>query len=178
MRNRQKWLRWGQLPLASLDPSKRGAGRVKHGLVVQLVKGFHGFKNYLASFWKMIHDLLVGETNHLDTKFFEKSSTFGISSQTFWSVMLYPIKFNNQFARGTIKIHNKISNRSLSQPSFRLQTQKVIPKSAFSFGHLNPKFLRSSSQFFVVNQPWHSNTLPFPHLAPLFEGSSEARGSS
>jgi hypothetical protein len=171
--------RFGQLPLASLDPSKRGAWWVELGLGVQFTKCFCCFRNPLTSFWEVSQDFLVGKANDFNTKLLENSGSFSILSQTFLCVMLRTVKFNHQFARGTIKIHNKLSYWALPQPSFRLQFQKVIPKFAFWFRHFSPQFLRSSRKFFVVPQPWHPNILnPFPSLAPLFEGSSEARGSS
>ncbi len=167
------------LPLASLDPSKRGAWWVEFGLGVQFTKCFCCFRNPLASFWEASQNFLIGKTNDFNTKFLQNSSTLSVLNQTFWGVMLQTINFNHQFARGTIEIHNEMSNWSLSQPSFRLQFQKVIPKFAFWFRHLSPKFLRSSRQYFFVPQSWHPNIInPFPSPAPLFEGASEARGST
>ncbi len=162
-----------ELPLAALDPSHRGAWWVGFGLVGLWVKGFCDFRNGLAGFGELVQDLLIGKTNHSDSKLLEESGAFSISSHAFWGVVLRAIKFNHQFARGTVKIHNKILNGSLAQPSLRLQPQKVIPKPAFRPGHLNPKLSRSSSQLLIVNQPWHPIILPFPRLAPLCEGSSE-----
>jgi hypothetical protein len=161
--------RFGQLPPPSATPSKkRGLGLVRLGMEFDL----------LASGFKMIEDFLVGKTNNFDSKSFENSCAFCISSQSFWGVVLRTINFNHQFSRGAIEIHNKMSNWALFQPTLRLQPQALIPQLLLGFGHLRTQFLRSRSQLFIINKPLHLNILKqFPLQTPSFSrGSPKAGG--
>jgi hypothetical protein len=146
----------------------------RFGLVISL--GLQG--NLLTYDSKICQDFCICKTNHFQTKAFKQGSAFFISSHAFWSVVLYAIKFNHQFTGGAIKIHNELPYWALPQPALWLLVQKFVPQFAFWLGHCSSQFLRSSCQFFVVSQPCHPSILsPFPHPAPLFEGSSAARGS-
>ncbi len=159
----------GQLPPPSATPSKaRGLGLWRLGMGL----------DFLTSGFKILEDFLVGETNHFDSKSLEERGAFNISSQTFWGVMLRAIKFDNQFSRGTIEIHNKLPNNPLFQPTLRLQSQKLIPQLLFGFGHTRTQFLRSRSQLFVISKPLHPSILKqFSHQTPSFSrGSPKAGG--
>ncbi|MEY4530041.1 MAG: hypothetical protein RLZZ156_762 [Deinococcota bacterium] len=173
MKDMQKLLCWrcGQLPPPSATPSKaRGLGLGILGLC------FYFCLNFLTNTLKVIHDFLVGETNHFNAETLEKSSTFSVFYQTFWGVVVQTINFNNQFSRGTIKIGYKIPNRALPQPPFRSQPQTLIPQLFLGFSHTRPQFLRSRSQFFVVPKPLHPNTLnPFLHQTSSFSRGSPKR---
>ena len=172
MKDMQKLLYWrcGQLPPPSATPSMRGLGLGILGLC------FYFCLNFLTNTLKVIHDFLVGKTNHFDTKTLEKRSAFSIFCQTFWGVVVQTINFNNQFSRGTIKIGYKIPNRALPQPPFRSQPQILIPQLFLGFSHTRPQFLRSRSQFFVVPKPLHPTILnPFPHQTPSFSSAQSPK---
>ena len=188
MKDMQKLLCWrfGQLPPpscpqnqhlrawgASATPSTRGLGLGSLGLYLYFVL------NFLTNTLKIIQHFLIGETNHFDTKTLEKRSAFNIFCQTFWGVVLRTVKFDNQFSRGTIKIWNKIPDGALTQPSFRTQSQALIPQFFLSFSHPRPQFLRSRSQCLGVTKPFmHPQILAkyHPHKTPSWRGSPLAAG--
>ena len=146
------------------------------GGVWELDLGFEMGLDLLAYSLKAIQDGLVRKTQNLQAKTLEISCSFGIVYQTFFGKMLRAIEFNNQFTRGTIKIHDKLPNWSLPQPPLRTRIQKLIPKFFLSHSHSTTQFLRSSRQFFVVPKPsqYPKILLHSPTTKPLHGGGRHA----
>jgi hypothetical protein len=111
---------------------------------------------------EVVHDFLIGETDHGDVGLLECNGSGSISGQAFGSVVLAAVKFDHESSRGAIKIGNVLTNGSLPQESNLVTAQKLIPKFAFRWSHSRPKPSSEPCQLPSVRNSRHQKTLNNP----------------
>ena len=76
---------------------------------------------------KILVNFRVWYSNNRQAIFLKKSSSFLIVFSSLFRIMPRTIKFNYQFSLGTVKICNILSKNFLTQKTYRMCTQKIIP---------------------------------------------------
>jgi hypothetical protein len=118
-----------------------------------------GCLDFGAHSGELVHNFLIGETNHSDVGLLECSGSGSISSQAFGRVVLAAIEFDHESSRSAIKIWNERTDRSLPQESNLVPAQKLIPEFAFRRSHSRPKPLSEPCQLPSVRNLWHQKTV-------------------
>jgi hypothetical protein len=169
----------GRSPRLRRPPLRRGLGTWRSdwrlGFEVGLDVSTNGFE--------VFQNFVVGKPQNLNTQALENRGAFGVSSQSFWCVVLGAIKFDHKLISRAIKIGNKSSNRPLPQPTNGLLSQKSEPKFFLCLRHLLTQFSSPSRQILVVRRPLkHFITVRFnptnPHPKPPLRGGRRSRGES
>ena len=75
-------------------------------------------------------------SDNCQTVFFKKSGSFFIVLLSFFGIMSRTVKLNNKLCLCTIKIGDILTENFLTGKADRVDSQKIIPKVFFFFGHI------------------------------------------
>jgi len=99
----------------------------------------NGKVNLFAHFTKMHVDIPIGKSQNLQAQSRQKCGTFCVICHALRLIMLRTVRFDHQFCRSTVKIHDKSADDPLFVNLYRVFAEKKIPELALMGCHFPAK---------------------------------------